>query len=109
MLRLHAVIVHTSEHHLDFLLFELQEIGRSFHELEESFRCFIHSFIRHLSRKHHSHEELKWRFKIQLYEFRRIEFEDFGEYVIALEFRSELHENSIFKMEKRHGISLYFL
>ncbi len=90
--RFHAIIVHASEHHLDFLGFELQEIGRSLHEFEESFRCFIDSFIRHLSREHDSHEELKWCLKIELYEFRRIELEYFCQDFVALGFRSDFHE-----------------
>lgn len=96
MLRFHAIIVHTSEHDFDFLWLELEEICGSFHEFEKPFCGFIHSFIRHLSGEYHSHEELKWRLEIELYEFRRIEFENFDEYLISLGFCTELHGGIVF-------------
>lgn len=92
MLRLDSIIVHTSEHHLDLLGFEFQEIGGSFHEFEEPLCRFIHSFIRHLSGEHDGSEELKWRLKIELNQFRGIECEYALEYFIPLRSGSDFHE-----------------
>lgn len=92
MLRLDAIIVHTSEHEFDFLRFELEQICWSFHELEEPLCRFIDSFIRHLSGEHDGSQELKWRLKIQLNQLRRIECEYALEYFIPLGCRSDFHE-----------------
>ena len=97
MLRLHAIIVHASEHDFDFLGFEPEEIGRSFHQLEESLCCFIDAFVCHLSWEHDRCEELKWSLEIQLNRFCWIELENFSEYFISLRFCAEFHKNSIFK------------
>lgn len=92
MLCLHAIIVHTSEHDFDFLGLELEQVCWSFDEFEESLRRFIDSLIRHLSGEHDSSEELKWRLKIELNQFGRIECEYALEYFIPLGSRSDFHE-----------------
>lgn len=86
-----SIIVHASEHHLDFLGFELQEIGRSFHQLEESLCCFVHSFICHLCREHDSHEELKWAREIELNSLGWVELENFIQDRISFCFCPEFH------------------
>ena len=108
MFRLHAIIVHTSEHDFDFLGLEPQEIGRSFYQLEEPLCRFIHSFIRHLSGEHDGGEELKWAREIQLNSLGWVELENFIQDYFSFCFCPEFHKNSLYKMQKKHGFITYF-
>lgn len=91
VLRFDSIIVHASEHDLDFLGLELQEVGRSFYQLEEPLCCFVHSFICHLCREHDSHEELKWAREIELNSLGWVELENFIQDRISFCFCPEFH------------------
>lgn len=88
----HSVIVHTLEHGFYFFWIQFEEVVWSFHELEESFCCFIDSFICHLCREHDGCEELKRCFKIELDSSRRVESHYCLEDFIPLGFRSDFHD-----------------